>query len=258
MPRYIASEAPPHISGWGRDEMDDPLEILKPTIDSTVSRLTETTFRIDPIAERTYSRMTSIISSAYKRHGQILEEAFRVVLSQFEPRFSVWEEQNFKVSSRADSLTADLNRLVRDENWRELLDTQLAYGDESRILQIDAVVYDREDNIIRTYEIKRGNGAHDSQKKRQMIRDIVCTGLLLRGYAKSEGIKNPVIAEAKILFYYGVRSIPEPLSLVGGELDEHFGVPIFRNFQRINSYYSSQLHKLLESIEETETDDMVH
>lgn len=120
--------------------MVDPLDKVAPMIDATINRLSESKFRKDPIAGHKYSKMTSVISSAYKRHGQILEAAFRETLMQFNPPLSVWEEKHFKVSGRADNLTADLNRLTRDENWRELLNTHLAYGDQSRTLQIDAVV----------------------------------------------------------------------------------------------------------------------
>jgi len=120
--------------------MVDPLDKIAPLIDATIKGLAKSRFRKDPIAGHKYSKMTSVISSAYKRHGQILEAAFRETLMQFNPPFSVWEEKHFKVSSRADSLTADLNRLTKDENWRELLAVHLPYGDQSRTLQIDAVV----------------------------------------------------------------------------------------------------------------------
>ena len=93
--------------------MIDPLDKVAPLIDATIEGLAKKTFRKDPIAGHKYSKMTSVVSSAYKRHGQILEAAFRETLMQFDPPFSVWEEKNFKVSGRADSLTADLNRLHR-------------------------------------------------------------------------------------------------------------------------------------------------
>ena len=87
-----------------------------------------------------------------------------------------------------------------------------------------------------------------------MIRDLVCTDLLIKGYAESEGV-NPELAEAKIVFFYGVRSIPKPLSILGGELDDHFGVPVYKNLQRINSYYQQRLYKLLEDIENDTMDE---
>ena len=51
------------------------MERMQPVILESVARLANTTFRLDPIGGKKYSRATSIISSAYKRHGQILGRA---------------------------------------------------------------------------------------------------------------------------------------------------------------------------------------
>ena len=48
---------------------------VKPLVDETVRRLAIKAFRSDPIAGSKYARATSIVSSAYKRHGKILEAA---------------------------------------------------------------------------------------------------------------------------------------------------------------------------------------
>lgn len=54
-------------------ESDNYLGRLRPFVDDTIEKLGSASFREDPIAGRKYSRATSIISSAYKRHGAILE-----------------------------------------------------------------------------------------------------------------------------------------------------------------------------------------
>jgi hypothetical protein len=53
--------------------------------------------------------------------------------------------------------------------------------------------------------------------------------------------------ESKIIFYYGVRSIPRPWSLVKGELDEHFGFPVVEKIEQANDYFRTRLHALLEA-----------
>ena len=58
---------------------------------------------------------------------------------------------------------------------------------------------------------------------------------------------KPTSAESKIIFYYGVRSIPRPWSLVKGELDEHFGFPVVDKIEQANDYFRTQLHALLEA-----------
>jgi hypothetical protein len=55
-------------------------------------------------------------------------------------------------------------------------------------------------------------------------------------------------AEARIIFYYGRRSIPRPYSLIGSELNEHFGFPVYDLVEEANSYFKVQLYDLLTRI----------
>ena len=54
------------------------MERVAPVVDETIAALARTKFAVDPIAGEHYSRTTSIVSSAYKRHGRILEIALSV------------------------------------------------------------------------------------------------------------------------------------------------------------------------------------
>jgi hypothetical protein len=83
----------------------------------------------------------------------------------------------------------------------------LPYGNQVRTLQIDMVAFDGADSSIRAYEIKRGNGQFDAGKIRSITRDLKCIQVLLKGYGEFCKYK-PTAAESKIIFYYGVRSIP--------------------------------------------------
>jgi hypothetical protein len=51
------------------------MERVTPVVDETIRALAKVKFVEDPIAGVGYSRATSIVSSAYKRHGRILEFA---------------------------------------------------------------------------------------------------------------------------------------------------------------------------------------
>jgi hypothetical protein len=57
----------------------------------------------------------------------------------------------------------------------------------------------------------------------------------------------PPPQKSKIIFYYGVRSIPRPWSLVKGELDEHFGFPVVEKIEQANEYFRTRLHALLDA-----------
>jgi hypothetical protein len=108
------------------------------------------------------------------------------------------------------------------------------------------VAYDGADASIRAYEMKRGNGQFDAGKIRSITRDLKCVQVLLKSYGEVSGLR-PTTAESKIIFYYGVRSIPRPWSLVKSELDEHFGLPVVQKIEQANDYFRTRLHALLEA-----------
>ena len=211
---------------------------VKPLVDETVRRLAVRSFRDDPIAGTRYARATSIVSSAYKRHGKILEAALFERLRD-NNRLSVWSDPTYAVSNAADAL-------VGSSKLADSLKSQLPYGEARRSLQIDIVVYDTLHRSLRTYEVKRGNGEHDAGKVRSIMRDLICTHVLLKSYGVERGHEVDH-AEAKIIYYYGVRSIPAPISLVREELDEHFEYPVVEAVEQVNAYFRDRLHELLES-----------
>jgi hypothetical protein len=144
--------------------------------------------------------------------------------------------QPFAYPREADALanTQDLEACRR---------STLPYGDFVRTLQIDMVAFDNADSSIRACEIKRGNGQFDAGKIRSITRDLKCIQVLLKSYGELCKYK-PAAAESKIIFYYGVRSIPRPWSLVKNELDEHFGFPVVEKIEQANDYFRDKLHAL--------------
>jgi hypothetical protein len=217
----------------------DYLDRVKPIVDQTISTLASARFIVDPIAGEKYSRLTSIISSAYKRHGTILEFALRESLRESN-RHKVWREEKFRVSRAAD-------QIVGQQTDEAYLSTGLPYGEGMRTLQIDMMVFDSADQTLRAYEIKRGNGQFDAGKIRSIKRDLVVTQMLLKSYGETFNLAAKR-AEARIIFYYGRRSIPRPLSLIGTELNEHFGFPVYNYVEDANLYFRQQLYELLEKI----------
>jgi len=214
------------------------MERVAPVVDETIRALGKKIFVAGPIAGVRYSRATSIVSSAYKRHGRILEVALRESLRDSN-RHSVWSESLFRVSREADALasTQDLDACRQ---------STLPYGDKIRTLQVDVVAFDNADKFIRAYEVKRGNGQFDAGKIRSVIRDLKCIQVLLKSYG--EFCKyEPLGAESKIIFYCGIRSIPRPWSLVKDELDEHFGYPVVEKIEQANDYFREKLHALLDA-----------
>jgi hypothetical protein len=107
------------------------------------------------------------------------------------------------------------------------------------------LVYDYSDQVLRSYEVKRGNGDFDSGKQRSILNDLLAQQVLLKSYGELQGL--PVSgAEAKIIFYYGRRSIKAPFSLVGAELDAHFKFDVLGPVELVNEYFRERLYGLLE------------
>ena len=211
---------------------------LRPFVDDTIASLAKTEFRIDPIGGEQYSKATSIVSAAYKRHGRILEEAIRTRLSDCE-YFTVWHEPNFFVSTVADQAISGRNADISDS-----LPIELPYLDHGRTIQIDAIVFDKRIDSIRGYEIKRANGDFDAGKKRSILKDLLALQSLLKSYAGKRG-HAPSLAEARLIAYYGIKPLPAPLSIAGTEMDDHFVFPVVKYVEDVNDYFQEQLYELL-------------
>jgi hypothetical protein len=216
------------------------LEVLKPEIRATIRDLRNTEFSRDPLAGARYSKVTSVFSSAYKRHGNILERTIFEILKS-KPHLEVWTEDRFFVSETVDQ-QATLN--IDDPLAIMRMNKRYEAG-RGRKLQIDILVFNKNTKSIGAYEIKRGHGDHDAGKKRQMIRDALCTQLLLKSYAETRDLK-PRKVNSHFIFYYGKRSIPAPFGLTGAEIDRHFGFKVRHKVEAVNAYFRTQLYSLIE------------
>jgi len=63
--------------------MGTVLDLVKDEVEKTIKRLNAKRFIADPIAGEHFSKIPSILSSAYKRHGYILERAILETVSSF-------------------------------------------------------------------------------------------------------------------------------------------------------------------------------
>src|SRR5258707_12125170 len=79
------------------------LELLRPEIEKTIKGLESKNFEPDPIAGPVFSKITSVMSSAYKRHGYILERAILESL-RLCPYFEVWNDPIFQVPSAVEHI----------------------------------------------------------------------------------------------------------------------------------------------------------
>jgi hypothetical protein len=214
------------------------LDLLTSEIEKTIQRLDAKQFTPDPIAGKHFSKITSILSSAYKRHGYILERAISEALKQC-PHFEVWRDDQFHVPPAVDHI---VDGSIREPT--KLIGTDYPYCADGRTLQVDVLVFDRNTGSLKAYEVKRGTGLHDSGKRRSMLRDVLCVQVLLKSYGKQRTL-DVKQAFSHIIFCYGKCSIPKPFAITGAELDEHFGCPVQEAVEEVNLYFQKRLFSIL-------------
>lgn len=214
------------------------LDLVKEEIERTIHDLESKNFLADPIAGPHFSKITSVMSSAYKRHGYILERAVLEALKQH-CHLEAWRDERFHVAQNVDHM---VNGSIAF--GAKLIGTDYPYSEGERTLQIDAIVFNKETGVLRAYEIKRGFGLHDSGKRRSMLRDTLAVQVLLKSYGKSRGLEVKE-AFSHIIFYYGQCSIPKPFSLKGVEIDEHFGCSIYEAVEEVNKHFKARLFGIL-------------
>jgi hypothetical protein len=214
------------------------LGLLTGEIEKTIQSLDAKEFTPDPIAGKHFSKIVSVISSAYKRHGYILERAILEALKQ-NPDFEVWRDEHFHVPPVVDHI---VNGSIAEPT--KLIGTDYPYCADGRTLQVDVLVFNKNIGSLKAYEIKRGTSKHDSGKRRSMLRDVLCVQVLLKSYGKQ---RNLDVKEAfsHIIFVYGQCSISKPFAITGAELDEHCAFPVQEAVEEVNAYFQKRLFSIL-------------
>ena len=218
--------------------MGTVLDAVREEVERTIHALDQKRFDPDPIAGPHFSKITSVMSSAYKRHGYILERALLEALRTC-PDFEVWRDDAFQVPSAVDHIVD--GSILQPTN---LIGTDYPYSDGARTLQVDVIVFDKRNGALRAYEVKRGHGLHDSGKRRSMMKDVLSIQILLKSYGNSKGLMVTQ-AFSHFIFYYGRISIPRPFGITGSELDAHFGWPVFDAVEEVNRYFQARLFGIL-------------
>ena len=214
------------------------LDLLTPDIEKTIQRLDAKQFTPDPIAGKHFSKIASIMSSAYKRHGYILERAILEALKQC-PHFEVWRDNQFHIPPAVDHIVdGSISQPTK------LIGTDYPYSPEGPTLQVDVLVFNKGTGSLKAYEVKRGTGLHDSRKRHQMLKDVLALQVLSKSYGKQRDL-DVKEAFSHVIFCYGKCSIPKPFAITGVELDEHFGWPVQEAVEEVNLYFQKRLFLIL-------------
>ncbi|MDB9860875.1 hypothetical protein OAC60_02490 [Amylibacter sp.] len=202
-------------------------------------------FTADPLIPGKYSQITSIVSSAQKRHGNLLEQAILARLKQ-SPGLEIWTEPEFNVSSSAEALVSSY---LSNPELAKKTDIPYQQSNSSRVrsMQIDLIAYDKTKKSLISYEIKRGNGMHDSKSKAAMLKNLVCQQTLLKSYGEQKGFKVSK-ADSKAIFYYGKCSLPKEYSLVKEDLDSHFDFSLVEFVEEVTELYRQKVIRIVEEL----------
>jgi hypothetical protein len=152
---------------------------------------------------------------------------------------NVWTDLEFQVPPNADLIASGALA-----NPSSIIGNEVSYCAGPRTVQVDAIVYHKEARTLRSYEVKRGFGAHDAGKRRSILRDALCMQLLLKSYGQSRGL-DPASVSSHVIFYYGKLSVPRPFAIKGSELDEHFGFPVRDAIETVNDRFKDRLFSIL-------------
>lgn len=222
--------------------MASVLEIVRPTVDATINRLAATRFVVDPVAGKHLSRITSIVSSAYKRHGAIIEVALYEAIAM---RNDVSAENKVKFYvNRNASGYVEGHDVKSTEGLEACLQTEFPYREEGAQHELDIVYFDHTEGKIVALEVKRGNGQFDRGKRDSMIKSALTVRTLLKSYAKSRGWQADQV-ESRIVAYYGVPKFPSSIYLRGKDLNCFIGGGIHEAVEEVNDYFRDSLLQIV-------------
>lgn len=209
-------------------------------IDDTVATAMERVFVEDPVLGPGLSRLHSTLASLVSRDGHVLQKVLYETLKD-NPYLSIWQEAEFSVSPEAD-------KLAEARSFESCLETDLPYGKSvSRKISLDFIVLNHRSKTVTAYEIKRGKGYMGAGARRQITRDILCARMLVKGYAKSLGF-TARRGDAKVIIYHGNASLRPEISLMGADLDAHFGISVTPAVAAANRYFRKKIDEILPDV----------
>ena len=222
-------------------KINDSLKIsenIKKLIDEKLYKLFNNKRPVDPALGETLTYWQYWLHTATIKHGQILEEVVLELCKEKLKNFTVWEDREFRVTQRALNIAADPQQ--------DILKVKLPYpGKTKKSIQIDMLIYDTKNKTLNSYEIKRGSGTHDRQKKEKMLQDLLTAHMHLESYGREEKKLEIKDVNSYVISVFGKELLsPEwkKFSINGfEEIDKHFKTDISKGIEDSNTYFRNLL-----------------
>tara|TARA_X000000950_G_C13824580_1_gene623439 strand:+ start:437 stop:1366 length:930 start_codon:yes stop_codon:yes gene_type:complete len=241
---------------WKKQNYDPPKTIFEPeTLAKTLDA--EIKFIIDAKLQKLFSKIKPVdpglgknltywhlwLHGASIAQGQILEDIVLRVVKNKLSNCMVWEDKEFPISQRALTISADQN----NQNKNDVLEVLLPYpgNDATQKIQIDMMIYNPEDKSLSSFEIKRGWGVHDRQKKQKIVSDLLNTHMHLKSYGIAKHKLDVKKTNTFVLSVLGKELMPPKwrnFSINGmKELDNYLHTNISDDVQNSLNYFISSL-----------------
>jgi hypothetical protein len=193
-------------------------------------------FPIDPVIGPDLSKSFSIINSVVKRHGLLIQRTLGDALAASD-RFEILTEVPLPITEAAHDL------LTSQNSDRDLVKIKLKADSKTlRMVTIDLVVVDTESGWAGAYDVKRGNGATESRKRRPIELDLRAARLILASYLAKCGYDAIRSVTSAVIDYYGSSGFSKEMKLTREELDGHFGVPVLATIDAMTAELQRALH----------------
>jgi hypothetical protein len=140
-------------------------------------------------------------------------------------------------------ITAAADSLVASNSPETLARVALRYDTPAvRSVTHDIVVIDTQSAWAGAYQVKRGGGDMGPRLRKPLERDLAAVRLLLRSYLRDQGYSAVDVVTTAAIDWLGAAGLPDHLTIMGSELDEHFGVPVVPTIERMTVALRAALH----------------
>lgn len=211
-------------------------EAIRRSVRAVVSNAINGDFPVDPVIGGDLSKTFSVVNSVVKRHGLLLQRSLADALAA-SGRFDVMTDVPVPVTGAANDLLTSRNSNQDLAKIRLKSDANVV-----RMVTVDIIAIDVDAGWAGAYDVKRGNGATESRKRRPLEHDLRACRLVLSSFLSKYGYSDIVQATTGIIDYYGSSGFNDELRITREDLDTHFDVPVLTTLETMTAELRQALH----------------
>ena len=222
----------------------DPKAALLDAARAAVRSAARTEFNLDPLLSPEISHLGSVIASAIKRQGPLLERALGETLKH--GGLTVLRNQRVPITRGTLALVNS-----KDPNQ---FGGQIGYDDNEIVNHADAdlITIDEKQGWAAMLQIKRGGGLTETKKRKADERGLYGARMTLASYLRQEGYRAVDYAEVGVIDVFGQSGYDKDLVIPKSELDEFFGLSVTPVIDEVTTVMretlDAELHTLLRPV----------